>query len=98
MNMLAARLNAKCVALGASDEEVAILAAVSGDVVRAWRSGETDIDPTSAIRLRPFLAEGNAGAVALERIRQRRTESWLGQDLADWPKPPEPVLDGGGWK
>src|SRR3954470_4792423 len=71
--MLAARLAAKMQALRATDAEVAELALIDAERVAAWREGETEIDGVSAVRLRPFLAEGNAGAAALERIRSRHT-------------------------
>lgn len=78
MNMLSARLAARMQELGATDSEVAELAATDAERVADWREGETEIDGASAIRLRSFLADGNGGAAALERIRTRRHRDMRG--------------------
>lgn len=78
MKMLGARLAAKMVELEATDAEVAELADTDAKTVKAWREGKTDIDALSAIRLRPFLSEGIAGAAALNYVRGQAVPGGIG--------------------
>jgi hypothetical protein len=85
MNGLQARLAARMQSLGARDDEVGRMVGVPAERVAEWREGAVEIDGASAVRLRPFLADGNGGAAALTRLRTRKTESLLPHGVSSFP-------------